>query len=131
MKKFLLSLACIACILGIFTSCDKKDKDVIDEITVYGTVVDADNGNPIQNAEIIVHMDYFGDNNEERSGFIGSSVTGSDGSYECTISNINQKNYYYVEAHKAGYEGHGMELSLSNAKSGKKLKCDFHLTPSK
>ena len=110
-KKFLFIAMLGIAGLSVFVACDKKDKDVVDEITIYGTVVDADSGDPIQNAQISLYKDYFSEEQQKEDmdnggapGAIGSAVTGSDGSYEFTISDINRKYEYVVEAKKKGYQ---------------------------
>ena len=107
LKNFLFgAMLCIAA-LFVFVTCNKKDKDEVDEITLYGTVLDADQGTPVHNAQIEVWKDYLSEeqqredmNNGGTPGVVGSTVTGSDGSYEFTISNINRKLSYLIVAKK-------------------------------
>lgn len=128
-KKFLFIAMLSIAVFSVFVSCDKKDKEeVVDDVTIYGTVVDATNGNPIENAQIAVYKDIEEEpENTGDLGALGSSVTGSDGSFEFTISNLDRKCSYLVLASKTGYEEGYLELSLSSLKTGGKRKCDFQL----
>lgn len=133
-KKIIFgAMLCIAAI-SVFVACDKKDKEELEEITLFGTVLDADQGTPAQNAQIELWKEYLSEaqqredmDNGGTAGIVGSTVTGSDGSYEFTISNINRKFTYVLIAKKNQYDNEEMPLSLNNVKSGGKLRCDFHL----
>ncbi len=132
-KKFIfIAMLCIAAI-SAFVACDKKDKESVEEMTIFGTVLDAVDGTPVQNAQIELFKDY--DSPEQQLaddgtyGTVGSAVTGSDGSYEFTVYNINKKIPYVLTAYKAGYRDSEMTISTSNTKNGGKVRCDFRLTP--
>lgn len=136
MKKFLFIAMLGIASLFVFLSCDKKDKEeVVDEVTLFGTVVDAANGSPVENVQIAVYKEYFTQEQQEEDmknggapGALGSTVTGSDGSFEFTISNLDRQYSYIVLANKTGYQEGEVFLSLSNVKTGGKLKSDFQLT---
>ena len=135
-KKIIFgAMLCIAAI-SVFIACDKKDKEeVVDKVTIYGTVVDANDGSPIPNVQIAVYKDYLSEeqqkedmNNGGTPGALGSTVTGSDGSFEFAISNLDRKYSYFVFATKTGYQDGEVLLSLSNLEAGGKFKSDFQLT---
>ena len=137
-KKIIFgAMLCIAAI-SVFIACDKKDKEELEEITLFGTVIDGSTGDPVQNVQIEVYRAYMSAeqqiedmNNGGSMGAVGSTVTGSDGSYEFTVSNINRKYSYAIIANKKQYNEGEMILSLNNVKSGGKLRYDFQLTPQK
>ncbi len=133
-KSFILVAMLGVAVLSVFTACDKKDKEVLEEVTIYGTVLFAQDGTPAQNAQIEVWKTYLSEeqqredmNNGGTSGITGSTVTGFDGSYEFTIRNVNTKFTYFIIAKKEQYREEEMPLSLNNVKSGGKLRCDFQL----
>lgn len=133
-KNFLvIAMLCMA-VLFVFTACDKKDKEELEEVTIYGTVLFAEDGTPAQNAQIEVWKSYLSEEQQREdmssggtSGITGSTVTGFDGSYEFTIRNVNTKFSYVIIAKKEQYNEEEMTLSLNNIKSGGKLRCDFQL----
>ena len=137
-KKIIFgAMLCIAAV-SAFVACDKKDKEELEEITLFGTVIDGSTGDPLQNVQIEVDRAYMSAeqqiedmNNGGSMGAVGSTVTGSDGSYEFAVSNINRKYSYALIANKKQYNEGEMILSLNNVKSGGKLRCDFQLTPQK
>ncbi|MBR4704339.1 MAG: hypothetical protein IKP02_01910 [Paludibacteraceae bacterium] len=137
-KKIIFgAMLCIAAV-SAFVACDKKDKEELEEITLFGTVIDGSTGDPLQNVQIEVYRAYMSAeqqiedmNNGGSMGAVGSTVTGSDGSYEFAVSNINRKYSYAIIANKKQYNEGEMILSLNNVKSGGKLRCDFQLTPQK
>lgn len=110
-KSFILVAMLGMAVLSVFTACDKKDKEVLEEVTIYGTVLFAQDGTPAQNAQIEVWKTYLSEeqqredmNNGGTSGIIGSTVTGFDGSYEFTIRNVNTKFTYYIIPKKNNIE---------------------------
>ena len=118
----------------LMASCNKKDKDVIDEITVYGSVVESITGLPVQNAKISIYKDYVSPEQQKDdmekggiAGLVGSTVTGSDGYYEFTLNNLDRQFLYVIEAEKSNVGNSYMDVSFSNIKTGGKLKCDFLL----
>ena len=137
-KKIIFgAMLCIAAV-SAFVACDKKDKEELEEITLFGTVIDGSTGDPLQNVQIEVYRAYMSAeqqiedmNNGGSMGAVGSTVTGSDGSYEFAVSNINRKYSYAIIANKKQYNEGEMILSLNNVKSGGKLRYDFQLTPQK
>lgn len=115
--------------------CNKKDEVTSsEEITIYGTVVDAATGAPIPNVQISMEKLYSSPeqqiedmNNGGSAGTVGSSITGSDGSYEFLVSGIDRKFTYLVSTKANGYIPGEMYISFSNVQSGGKLQCDFQL----
>ena len=113
--------------------CNKKEE--VDQVTVYGTVVDAESGLPVQNVQITVDKEYMSEEQQREdmgngtAGTVGSTITGSDGTYEFPINNIDRKYTYIIYTLKTGYQQSETYISFSNVQSGGKLKCDFRLKP--
>ncbi len=132
-KKFLFIAMLFIAIVSAFVACKKNDKEEIAELTIYGTVLDAIYGTPVQNVQIELFKDYESEEQQLADdgtfGTVGSAVTGSDGSYEFTVYNINKKIPYVLMAYKDGYKDSDINLSTSNTKNGGKIRCDFRLTP--
>lgn len=98
MKRFLI-LACIACGLVFFASCDKKDKDQ-QAGTIYGVVTDKLSGEPIKNAGV------------ELKPTGTKTITGEDGHYE--FANVSAGSYYLLVT-KSGYNDfQSGAISVSN-----------------
>lgn len=120
MKRFLF-FACIACVAIIFASCDKKDEvsdDAVNEITIYGNVIDRTTGLPLYNVLI-----------QEKNNVGGSTVTGNDGNYEFTLPlNGSSDGKYYLIASKDKYSTSEYELLMSNVDKNRRVKVDFQLT---
>lgn len=121
MKRFLF-FACIACIFMIsLTSCEKKDatnEDSVDEITIYGNVIDRTTGQPLYNVLI-----------QEKNNVGGSTVTGNDGNYEFTIPlHAGSAGNYYLIASKDKYSTSEYELILNSLGKNHRMKVDFQLT---
>ncbi len=139
MKKsfFMIAMLCIAT-LCVFTACKKDknnpDSDILEEVVLYGTVIDASTGDPIYNAEVAIEKipDLSKDGNTDDSDFgvIGSSVTGNDGSYEFTINNVAKNGHYAIYAEKNGYESKDATVSFAHTKDGGRVKSDFSLNKS-
>lgn len=132
-KSFLLiAMLCMALVVT-FCSCKKKKSGkTLDEVTLYGTAVDASTGDPLYNVQIELEKYPEIDKNGEEDiysefGVIGSSTTGMDGSYEFTIYNVAQSGHYGAYAEKAGYKEDEATVSFANVKSGGRVKVDFQL----
>ena len=130
-KKIIFgAMLCIAAI-SAFVACDKKDKEEVDEITLFGTVVDDETGLPVQNAQIELYKAYASHEAEvadhNGSGILASTVTGSDGSYEFSFNRSDPEQSYWVIADKPGYAASENRISTANVKSGGKVRCDFQL----
>ena len=119
--KRILFFACIACVAIIFASCDKKDEvsdDAVNEITIYGNVIDRTTGLPLYNVLI-----------QEKNNVGGSTVTGNDGNYEFTLPlNGSSDGKYYLIASKDKYSTSEYELLMSNVDKNRRVKVDFQLT---
>jgi len=136
--KRILFFACIACAAIIFASCDKKDEvsdDAVNEITIYGNVIDRTTGLPLYNVLI-----------QEKNNVGGSTVTGNDGNYEFTLplkSKQNSSNNlfngysyedaqnddtYRIVASKDKYSSSEYELKMSSIGTSRRVKVDFQLT---
>lgn len=120
-KIFSFALYAItAMIVCCFTSCEKKVSNVI---TFYGTVIDAQTGEPVWNAKVSCR-DY-------------STVTGNDGVYEFDIPFQNSlehefvKEFVELKVYKDGYQDpdylgdtYHWHVCLA-AELGKRIKVDF------
>jgi hypothetical protein len=126
MKKILF-LACMACTLCLFSSCEKKGSEANDggeaidnTITIKGTITDYDDGSPVFGTYITIMP--------------GSITTYSaeDGSYitkvKCTTENGNGIWQFTVTAQMNGYKTD--RKTIGNIKSsdfGKSFTEDFNL----
>lgn len=118
MKRFLF-FACLGCMLIGMASCKKSDKteDVVNEITIYGNVIDRTTGQPLFNVII-----------KEKNKVGGSTVTGNDGNYEFTLPlNGSSSGKYYLVASKDKYSSSEYELIMSNVDKNRRVKVDFQL----
>ena len=105
MKKVILLTSCI--LLLICTSrCTKKEFDVF--ATIYGTVIDASNGEPISNVNVSI---------------VGgeSKTTKTDGSYE--FSKLDARSYT-ITASKLGYQN---DRKSRKAEAGERIEVNFQL----
>ena len=121
-----ISLSTLVISVFLFSSCGVEDKPLTDDdkVELFGSVVDADSGSPIQTANIRV---YCGIAPDCKGGVIGSSVTGSDGYFKLTFSREqaqegSRSNTAVIEVTKSGYRGYisafqytnkGQEISLT------------------
>ena len=110
MKKLLLSLACIACVLSMFSSCVNM-KDIMDstdpeiKITIYGNVSDAETGESLSNVSVsAISLDGLG-------GATAKSVTGNDGNYEMVVSTESFSNT--IRAEKTKYETVELKIEMT------------------
>lgn len=115
-----LFFACLCSMLINLTSCEKKDAangDSVDEITIYGNVIDRTTGLPLYNVLI-----------QEKNNVGGSSVTGNDGNYEFKLPlNGSSSGMFKLIATKSLYIDAQYELSLNSKDKGRKIKVDFQL----
>lgn len=122
MKKQLLYFAYLLGILAIFYGCEKTYPS--GEVTVFGTVVDEDTGNPIPVAEISIY-ETFG------SGIPRiSSVSGSDGTYEFNIFLPPSVDYELdgdILVRKSGYYEGGGPVTFTRDMVGKRVQRSFTL----
>ena len=120
MHNHLFNILYICCSLFLFSSCEKNDgvsNGAVDEITIYGNVIDRATGQPLYNVLI-----------REKNKVGGSSVTGNDGNYEFTLPlNGSSNGKYYLVASKSLYSDSEYELILGPADKGRKIKIDFQL----
>lgn len=126
MKKqtlFLVALFIIAAIALI--GCNKKEEVSSDKVVVYGFVSDSKSGESLSNVKIT--CDYE-DNKTEEIKTVATTVTGSDGTYEFTITNIDKKQIYVVSGDKDGYYGTDEILTFDNPDDNGKIKCDLQLS---
>lgn len=102
-----------------FTSCESKNEatDEIDEITIYGNVIDRTTGHPLYNVLI-----------QEKNKVGGSTVTGNDGNYEFTLPlKGSSDGKYYLVASKDKYSVSEYELEMSQVDKNRRVKVDFQL----
>ena len=120
MKKCLLYLACLCGIVMGIVACNNKQEEpqnVVNEVTIYGNVIDRATGQPLYNVLI-----------QEKNKVGGSTVTGNDGNYEFTLPlNGSSNGKYYLVASKSLYLGAEYELSLNNVDKGRAIRVDFQL----
>lgn len=120
MHNHLFNILYICCALFLFCSCEKNEgmtNGTMDEITIYGNVIDRATGQPLYNVLI-----------REKNKVGGSSVTGNDGNYEFTLPlNGSSNGKYYLVASKSLYSDSEYELVLGAADKGRKIKIDFQL----
>ena len=115
---------CIA-IISLLFGCNKEEvASSPQEIIIYGTVIDKETGDPLHNVQVSFGYEELDGDYE---GYVGSAVTGSDGSYEFVLSGIKSNAAYYVEAIKYGYESKFLILSLEQNYSGDRVRMDFQL----
>ena len=120
-----ISLSTLVISVFLFSSCGVEDKPQTDDdkVELFGSVVDADSGSPIQTANIRV---YCGIAPVCKGGVIGSSVTGSDGYFKLTFSREQAQESSFttavIEVTKSGYRDYisafqytnkGQEISLT------------------
>ena len=119
MKRMLFFVCLFGIVMGMM-SCDDKQEEpqnVVNEITIYGNVIDRATGQPLYNVLI-----------QEKNKVGGSTVTGNDGNYEFTLPlNGSSNGKYYLVASKSLYLGAEYELSLSNVDKGRAIRVDFQL----
>jgi len=119
MKKQLLFFAYIMCALIVFSGCEKTYSG--GEVTVYGTVVDEDTGNPVPVAEISISIEMVTPI---------STVTGSDGTYEFIVPLPKGSTYLfegYIQVEKSKYCEVLEEMDLTMDMVGKKIQRSFKL----
>lgn len=121
MKKYTLFIAYICGIMLGIVSCSNQNvpSETKDEVTVYGSVIDASTGDPLYNAQIYL--------TEWEVGIVGSTVTGQDGTYEFSINKPNRGVAFLVEAEKDGYKDDQITISFKDVTAGGKMKVDFRL----
>lgn len=127
MKINSLKFACLCIvIISLLSGCNKKE-DVVpspQEIIIYGTVIDRETGDPLHNVQVSFGYEELDGDYE---GYVGSTVTGSNGNYEFVLSGIKSNAVYYVEAIKYGYKSDLLILSLDQNHSGDRVRMDFQL----
>lgn len=123
-----LLLACCA-----MHGCEKKKEE--SKTTIYGTVFDGCNNEPIIGAKIEVGYlsDYNGASsagdlyNIDRYGFpLSSSVSGSDGQYEISFGEVPANKGYYIYITRSGYNRYGV---VTGIQIGSSYRMDFNLYP--
>lgn len=118
--KRILFLACLCGSLIGLASCKKEDKaeDVVNQITIYGNVIDRTTGKPLYNVLI-----------KEKNNVGGSTVTGNDGNYEYILPlNGKSNGIFTFVASKSLYSEAEYELRLNeDADKGRKIRVDFQL----
>lgn len=139
-KSFILVAMLGMAVLSVFTACKKDkngaDSNVLEEVTLFGTVIDATTGDPLYNAQVYLEkypdLSKDGSTDDNDYGVVGSSVTGTDGSYEFTIYNVAKNGHYEAYAEKVGYQvpDQGDLVSFAHTKDGGRVKVDFRLTKS-
>lgn len=107
MRKILFIIGAWLALLGT-NSCSKTEYDLYS--TIYGTVVDAETGEPVPAAIVTLSP---GSKN---------SVSGSDGFYEFTDLDIMQ---YTVMVQKEGYQ---TNRKIATAVSGERVRADITMT---
>lgn len=120
-----LSIACIACILCMFTGCVNV-KEIMDstnpeiKITIYGNVSDADSGDPLSNVSVsAIGYDGYG-------GATAKSVTGNDGNYEMEVSTESFSNT--IRAEKTKYESVELKINMAGTwTKDQKYKADIQM----
>lgn len=125
MKKNLLSIACIACVLSMFSSCVNM-KDIMDstnpeiKITIYGNVSDAETGESLSNVSVsAISLDGDG-------GTTAKSVTGNDGNYEMVVSTESFSNT--IRAEKTKYETVELKIEMTGTwTKDQKYKADIQM----
>ena len=111
MKKYFLAITVIALPL-FFSGCAKRIVDVT--VTIYGTVTDADTGEPLSIAHVSISP-----------GNAGSRDTGSDGYFEFADM---QEGFYTITATKVGYKPN---LKHVNAAAGSSVQVTLPLQKEK
>lgn len=105
MKKLLFALAVSQLLIG----CSKDEVSVFGNI--YGTIRDAETGDPIYNAEIML------------SPGNRTTISGRDGSFEYQNLDAGQ---YSLSINAAGYQYNSRTVSIV---AGESVLCDMHLNP--
>ena len=122
MKKQFVLLACIACILCVFSGCCSKDKDSTNpeiKITIYGNVSDADSGAPL----IDVSVSALSEDGQE---IIANTVTDNDGDYEIEVSTESFSNT--IRAENTKYETVELVIEKSGSwTNNQKYKADIEM----
>lgn len=119
-----LSIACIACILCMFTGCVNV-KEIMDstnpeiKITIYGNVSDADSGDPLSGVSISAMSE------DGLGGAAAKSVTGSDGNYEMEVSTSFSNT---IRAEKTKYEAVELKIEMTGTwTKDQKYKADIQM----
>jgi len=119
-----LSIACIACILYMFTGCVNV-KEIMDstnpeiKITIYGNVSDADSGDPLSGVSISAMGE------DGLGGAAAKSVTGSDGNYEMEVSTSFSNT---IRAEKTKYESVELKINMvGTSTKDQKYKADIQM----
>lgn len=107
MKKITF-LACLACALISFVSCDRNNND-LQSGSIYGEVTDKTTGSPIANAGVELQPSDY------------KATTGSDGHFE--FSNLLKGNYTLIVS-KAGYSPYESQIFIND---GDKKRNDVQL----
>ena len=121
MKKKIFYLVCLCSITMGIVSCNHQQEEpqnVVNEVTIYGNVIDRATGQPLYNVLI-----------QEKNKVGGSTVTGNDGNYEFTLPlNGSSNGKYYLVASKDKYSSSEYELEMSKVDKNRRVKVDFQLT---
>ena len=127
MKTFnkLIVLFIVSCCVLVGCSIPNYNDYTEKEITIYGTVLDAKSGSPLANVLV------FSEGEAGRN--LGSTVTGSDGTYYLSGRvSVPTNNWFpvYIDiyADKSGYYDDGA-YSLDISQCGSSVKIDFQLRP--
>lgn len=119
MKK-LSFFICLCDIVVGMVSCgyiQEEPQNVVNEVTIYGNVIDRATGQSLYNVLI-----------QEKNKVGGSTVTGNDGNYEFTLPlNGSSDGKYYLVASKDKYSSSEYELEMSKVDKNRRVKVDFQL----
>lgn len=127
MKKIFF-LACMACTLCLFSSCEKKGSKaddgsevVANTITIKGTITDYDDGSPVFGTYITI-----------MPGLI-KTYSAEDGSYitkvKCTTENANENGTwtFTIACQLGGYRSDRRSINIKSSDFGKSFTEDFNL----
>lgn len=130
--NFIVKFAALLLICCAMLGCEKK-KEETKTTTIYGTVFDAHNNEPITGAKIEVGYlssysygvnDYF---NISNNGFpLSSSISGSDGQYEISFGEVPDNEGYYIYITRSGYDRYCV---VTGVQTGSSYRMDFNLNP--
>ena len=108
MKKSVYLICALCLFIGMWQACGSQE-EVVTTGSIYGTILDKENGEPIRNAGITL------------SPSSRTTIVGSDGTFE--FANVEAEQYSVnVEA-----EGYEYNTKFVTVIAGKNTICDFHL----
>lgn len=121
MKKYFFNL------LLFFICCGCAEDIVVEDntVTFYGSVIDYETGNPIQNASVVL---YYGVAPISLGAAISSAYTGTDGSFSFSRIEIREETGFVLKAECAGYQKAWHTLSKT---SGNKVEVQIIMQKSK